>query len=166
MRMKRPYTATLDQVRISRQGESGVIKYIEPNVSTVHLRIGPEVQRMSDQEILDMHNLVLQKQRQLASEYEHVAVEIPPGHPQIEYHERSNQWVARGEVLRCIIDDGGPDGEPVIYIDDRELSLREFGRLLITYAGWGMRLVIVPEDEIEEEPMIVVREPDDETAIR
>jgi len=38
--------------------------------------------------------------------------------------------VPRGDVLRCIIDDGGPKGEAVIHIDDQELSLREFGRLL------------------------------------
>lgn len=64
--------------------------------------------------------------------------------------------------MRCVIDDGGPDGESVIYIDDHELSLEEFARLLSTYAGWGMRIVFVPYDRINEEPEIAVCEPDDE----
>lgn len=160
MRMKKPYIAALDQVKISRQEEYGIIEYVEPNVYTVHLRIGPEVQRMSDLEILDRHNEILQIQQALASQYDHIAVEVPVGRPQIEYRERAGQWTARGDVLRCVIDDGGPDGEAVIYIDDQELSLQDFGRLLITHAGWGMRIVFVPEDEIDGEPEIVVREPD------
>lgn len=99
MRMKKPYIATLDQVKISRQGEYGIIEYIDPNVSTTHLRIRAEVQRMTDQEILERHNQVLQIQHQLASEYEHVATEIPAGRPQIEYSERASQWTPRGDVL-------------------------------------------------------------------
>jgi hypothetical protein len=49
---------------------------------------------------------------------------------------------------------------PIVYIDDRELSWKEFGRLVTTYAGWGMRLIVVPDDELDEEPRIEVREPD------
>ena len=51
------------------------------------------------------------------------------------------------------------DNEPIIYVDDRELSWREFGRLMTTYAGWGVRIVFVPDDELHEEPQIEVREP-------
>ena len=40
--------------------------------------------------------------------------EEPPGEKQIDYHEDSDQWVPRGDVLRCIIDDGGPEGEVTI----------------------------------------------------
>ena len=36
---------------------------------------------------------------------------------------------------------------------------REFGRLLTTHAGWGIRLVFVPDNELHEKPRIVVREP-------
>jgi hypothetical protein len=99
---------------------------------------------------------------QLRREYEHVAVEIPIGQPQISYFEEGDQWTPRGDVLRCVISDGGPDGEPTIDIDDRELSLREFGGLLCTHAGWGMRIVFVPDDEIHEQPTIEVREPENE----
>ena len=40
-----------------------------------------------------------------------------------------------------------------------EFPLREFGRLLTTHAGWGMRIVFVPDDELEQLPSIEVREP-------
>jgi hypothetical protein len=63
-------------------------------------------------------------------------------------------------MLRCIVSDGGPEGEAVLEIDGREFSLREFGRILTTFAGWGMRICFVPEDEIHRAPEIEVREPD------
>ena len=59
------------------------------------------------------------------------------------------------------LEDGGPDGEITVYIDDQELSLGEFGRLLLTHAGWGMRIAFVPDDLVEEEPEVEVREPRD-----
>ena len=73
-----------------------------------------------------------------------------------------NGWSPRGGVLRCVIEDGGgEDGTlPVIYMDDQEFSWEEFGRLLCAYAGWGVRLVFVPNDELERTPKIVFRERD------
>jgi hypothetical protein len=124
----------------------------------MHLRLGPDVQQMTDEGILDSFNFVILAQQQMAAEYEHVAIEVPPGSPQVKYFEPGDQWVPRGAVLRCIVDDD--DGEAVISIDDREFSMREFGRLLATYAGWGMRLVFVPDDKIADVPGIEVREPD------
>src|SRR3989304_2956687 len=137
MRMRKPYVAKLHEVKISRQGEHGVIEYLEPNGSTTYLRIGPEVESMSDKEILDKHNEILRIQRQMALEYQHVAIEIPPGHPQIEYHQLADQWTPRGDVLRCVIDDGGPDGGAVIYINRPEVSPWAFARPLTPDAGWG-----------------------------
>jgi hypothetical protein len=55
---------------------------------------------------------------------------------------------ARGAVLWCAVHDD--DDQAVIEIDERELSIEEFGRLLKTYAGWGMRISFVPEDELDE----------------
>lgn len=88
----------------------------------------------------------------------YVAVEIAPGKPQIRYHRDADQWIPRGGVLRCVVHDGGPENEPIIHVDDRKLSWDEFGRLLTTYAGWGMRIVFVPRDELDEAPCIVVRQ--------
>jgi hypothetical protein len=49
---------------------------------------------------------------------------------------------------------------PLIHVDDHELSWAKFGTLLLTYGGWGMRMVFVPDDRLDEEPEIEVREPD------
>jgi len=160
MRMKKPRVATLEQVRIAREGEEvAVIEYLEPGISTTNFRIGPEIQGMSDQEVLDLFNKSIRARERLAAAYEHIAVEIPPGKPQIKYFTEGDQWVPRGDVLRCEISNGGPDGEPIIYIDEQELSWTEFGRLMIVHAGWGMRIVFVPEDETFTQPPIEIREP-------
>jgi len=68
-------------------------------------------------------------------------------------------WIPRGDVLRCIIDDAGPDGAVTIHIDNEELSLDDFGCLLRSYAGWGMRIAFVPEDSVTENPRVEIREP-------
>lgn len=114
---------------------------------------------MTDREILDRFNECFTANEQRRAECEHMAIEIPPRKPQIEYFDKGCQWTPRGDVLRCVIDDGGPDNEPIIHIDDRVLSWTEVGRLLTTYAGWGMRVILVPEDETQIEPRIEVREP-------
>lgn len=64
-----------------------------------------------------------------------------------------------GRVLRCLINDD-ENGRAVVEIDDQELGIEEFARLLGTYAGWGMRIEFVPEDEIHRRPALQVREPD------
>ena len=144
--MKRPRTASLDEVRITRDGDCAVIEFADATVSTTNFKLGPsiDVGSLTDAQILDHFNDAMRGRDQAMSEYEHVAIEIPPGKPQIQYFERSDQWTPRGDVLRCVVSDGGPEGEATVYIDDRELSLREFGRLLTTYAGWGMRIAFVP----------------------
>ena len=163
-RKKKPRIARLDQVRISREGEDAIIEFLEPAVATTHLRIGPQVQDMTDEEILLVFNQTIAagiRNRDELGEY--VAVEIPVGSPQVQHHpEYANEWVPRGGVLRCLTEDGGgEDGDlPVIHVDDREFTWEEFGRMLLTYAGWGMRIVFVPDDELERTPKIVVREPD------
>lgn len=160
MRLKKPSIATLREVRITRKGEVALIEYRKKGISSVNLHIGPELTSMTDQDVLKVHNDIIRTQQELAATYQHIAVEVPEGSPQIEYSKQCDQWVPRGDVVRCEISDGGPDGEVTVIIDDCELSLREFGRLLLTYAGWGMRVVFVPDDRIDEEPEIEVREPD------
>jgi hypothetical protein len=144
----------------SRRG-TGRIEYADERIWTTHFKLGPGVQDMTDQQILDRWKDCVLAQEEVAAEYEHIAVEIPPGKPQVEYFEKGYEWTPRGDVLRCLIDDGGPGGEPVIHIDDHELSWEEFGRLLTTHAGWGMRIVFVPADELHETPQIEVHEPEE-----
>ena len=164
MPRERPRIARLDQVRVSRDGEDAVIEFRDSVTATTHLRIGPQVQQMTDEEILLVFNQTIVAQiRNRDERGEYVAIEPPVGSPQIEFHPSTvNQWVPRGEVLRCCIEDGGgEDGSlPVIHIDDREFTWDEFGKVLCTYAGWGMRIVFVPDDELEQAAKIAVREPD------
>jgi len=126
----------------------------------MHLTIGPQVQQMTDAEILTMFNQVIASQEALLLEHDGVAIEIPVGKAQVKYDQQCDQWVPVGDVLRCIIEDN-EDGEAVIWIDDQELSLRDFGRLLTTHSGWGMRIAFVPQEFVDEEPQIEVREPRD-----
>jgi hypothetical protein len=162
VRPKRPYTATPDQVRITRDSHGALISYAEENVSGVHLGIAPEeLAGMSDEDILAVHNHCIEAQEASAAAFEWVAVEVPPGTPQVKRDRRSGRLVPRGDVLRCHITDGSEvEGDPVsIYIDDQEYTLREFGEVLSMYAGWGMRVAFVPDDEVYEEPAIEVRKP-------
>ena len=159
-RMKKPHIATLDEVIISRNGDCGEITYRDPTVGGVSLKIGSDVARMTDQEILDCHNDTILAMQQSVASYKHKAVEVPPGRPQVRYSELCDQWVPRGDVLRCVIHDE-EERRPVIEIDGRDFTLEEFGTMLTTHAGWGMRIVFVPDSDLEKPPVIVVREPEE-----
>ncbi len=163
MRNKQPRIARLDQVKIARDGEDAVIEFRDPAIATTHLRIGPQVHQMTDEEILLLFNRTIAAQIRHRDELsEYVAIEIPVGKAQVELHpETVNRWCPRGGVLRCYIDDGGgEDGSlPVIHVDDQEFTWDAFGRMLCTYAGWGMRIAFVPDDELDRAPKIAVRDP-------
>jgi len=159
MRKRKPMVAALNQVTIRREGGDAIIDFHDSTSATTHFRIGPAVHRMSDQQILDRFNKIIAAEHSAGGR--HVALEIPPGRPQIRYFKRADQWVPRGGVLRCIVDDSGPDGEAVIHIDDHALSLSEFGRLLCTYSGWGVRITFVPEEGLDSAPRVRMGEPED-----
>lgn len=144
MRKKR-YIVRRDEVTITREGDTATIAYKEEGVPNTHFTLGPDIQSMTDEEILECFNDSLRAQAQLAAEYKHVAVEVPLGSPQIRFHPRANLWTPRGGVLRCLLD-SDEDGVAVVQIDDQELSMEEFGRMIATYAGWGMRIEFTPED--------------------
>src|ERR1700675_2886915 len=105
MRMNKPRRASLDEVRITREGETAIIENADPTVSTTHLKIGSQIGSMSDAAILDLFNLLVETQEEMAAEFDNRAIEIPLGRPQISYMEGADQWVPRGQVLRCHIDD-------------------------------------------------------------
>ena len=159
MRPKRPIHVLIDQVRITREGGDAIIDHADTNVSGARIVIGPGIASMSDADIVEMYNDILDSQWGLLQQWDKTVVEEPPGEKQIDYHENSDQWVPRGDVLRCIIDDAGANGEVTIHIDDQELSLAEFGRLLSVHAGWGMRIAFVPEEFITENPKVEIRKP-------
>ena len=119
----------------------------------MNLKVGPRVRTMTLGELVELHNEIVQERLALAARYKHEAVEIVGG-PQIEYSEQCRQWVPRGDVLLCNF--AGRDDEPAIEIDETRLSWREFGEMLLTHEGWGMRIVFVPEGELHKTPRIKV----------
>ena len=154
MRLKKPTGASIEQVRITREGNDAIIDHADENLSGARIT---GIATMTDAEVVEMYNEILDSRWALLEAWDKTVTEEPPGEKQIDYHEDSGQWVPRGDVLRCIIDDGGPDGEVTIHIDDQELSLAEFGRLLTVHAGWGMRIAFVPEEFVTENPTVKVR---------
>jgi hypothetical protein len=161
MKRKLRYIATLEEVTITRDGDCAWIAYKEKGVPETRLQIGPEITEMSDRDILEAYNECLRAEAKRAGEYKHVAVEVPLGSAQIQYHAECDQWVPRGGVLRCLIHDD-EHGQLVVEIDEQELRMEEFGKLLTTYAGWGMRIEFVPDDELHRDPVRKVREPNPE----
>ena len=61
-----------------------MIEYKEEGVPGTHLKIGPKMAEMSDQDIVELYNECLRSEAQLAAEYKRVAVEIPLNSPQIK----------------------------------------------------------------------------------
>ncbi|MGO8675401.1 MAG: hypothetical protein ACLQVX_05985 [Limisphaerales bacterium] len=160
MRKPRPIVYSLDEVIITRDATTAHIKYKDAAYGETFLTIGPEIADLTDQEIVDLYNDTLRSQAEMARNFKYVAVEPPLGSPQITYHPSSDQWTPRGGVLRCLIEDGAEGGrEPVVTIDNKELSWAEFGTMLCTYTGWGMRIEFTPDDAIHRRPKLVVREP-------
>jgi hypothetical protein len=163
-RPKHPYLASLDEVTITRDGEVAIVKYREENVATTHFTVGPNIHGMSDQDILDLHNDSIKARGLCALEFrDRPLVELPLGKPQIEYHKLSDQWVPRGDIIRCIVEEDLEEDFrlPAIVIDDLELTWEEFGRLLMTHAGWGMRIAFVDGNELHRTRKIEVREPEE-----
>lgn len=157
----RPLVYSLEEVIITRDATSAHIKYKDAAYGETFFTIGPEVAELTDQEIVDLYNDTLRRQAELARNFKYVAVEPPLGSRQITYQPASDQWTPRGGVLRCLIEDGAQGGrEPVITIDDKEMSWAEFGTMLCTYAGWGMRIEFTPDDAIHRRPALEVREPE------
>ena len=160
MRLKRPHPASLDQVRITREGETAVIECADPSVRVVNLQVGPSLAAMTDAAVLELFNDMLVAQAEIAAGADPTLTEIPPGLPQIEYSEWSDQWVPRGHVLRCHIEDD-EEGKPIIHVDDVEMDFEAFGRMILTFCGFGMRIAFVDDEDVNEQPEIVVREPED-----
>ncbi len=66
-------------------------------VRVVNLQVGPSLAEMTDAAVLELFNDMLEAQAEIAAGVDPTLTEIPPGLPQIEFSERSNQWVPRGQ---------------------------------------------------------------------
>ena len=161
---RRPHVASADEVRITRNGDYAEIEYADPKVAVTSLQLGREkVAAMTDTDILNLWNESIEAREEYLRSHPFNPIEIPVGKPQVEYVERSDQWVPRGHVVRAVLlYDSAMDldlDEPFVCIDDRDFNLREFVRMLGTFGGWGMRITFVGDDSTHERPRIRVREP-------
>ncbi|CAL7961454.1 conserved hypothetical protein [Gammaproteobacteria bacterium] len=164
MRPQRPYVVEPDEVVVTRDGEMAIIEYKKENFGTTHLTIDPEIHNMSDEDIICCYNGCLYAQDELKRNDKYIATEIPVGKPQTEYSNTYCHWTMRGNILRCAI--SWKDNETTVLIDDKEFTMKQFGEMLSAYDGWGMRIIMVPEDEIHQTPPIMVKDPEeDENAI-
>lgn len=105
MHLKKPIRASIDQVRITRQGTTAIIEFADETIGGVNLTIGEKIHGMTDQDILELHNDIISAQEQSLRDWDNTVIEIPPGKPQIKFSRDSGPWVPQGEVLRCIIHD-------------------------------------------------------------
>jgi len=160
MRLRRPRHASPEEVRLSREGEWAIIEYADPTISSVRLRVGSEIEKMTDAAILALLNLTVDARDEIAAQSENRVIEVPLGRPQIKYFEEGDQWVPRAQVLRCHLEDD-EKGKLVVYVDAERFDLQQFGRMLTTYAGWGMRIYFVDDDAVAEEPTVEVKDPED-----
>ncbi|PTE18730.1 hypothetical protein C5F48_23560 [Cereibacter changlensis JA139] len=126
----------------------------------MQLTIGPQVAGMTDAQILAMANDVIEAQDHLLAGSAVHPIEVPLGRPQIRWLDDLQCWITRGQVLRCHLSDNEQRGL-VVWIDDEKLDVDAFARLLVSYAGWGMRITFVDESEVCEPPDVIIQDPED-----
>lgn len=151
--------ASLDEVRIERDGEAAIIHFADERFGPVRLNLGADNTGMTDLDVLEVHNEMSELRREAMDAYEYKAKEIPPGRPQVQL-SRYGGYEMRGDVLRALIE-GHEDGQTRLIIDGRTFTMPEVGHLLSCYEGWGVRLTVVPEDELHEVAEVHRVEPDD-----
>lgn len=112
-----------DIIRIKRNDEYACIEFSDPNRPKTNLRIGPEIENMSDDDILLLYNrVIISMIRKRDEAPKRKAIEIPVGHLQLRHNPGFiNEWSPKGAVLRCILE-SGDDDEPVVHIDDQEYN--------------------------------------------
>ncbi len=148
---KRPYVASPDQIRLTREGDYAIIEYADEAVTTTRLQMGAEkLASMTDEELLEFWNGMVEASEAHRESITYTATEVPPGKPQVEYFADGEQWVPRGDVVRCqILSDAAIEpelDEKFVSIDGRDFTLAEFMRMVGTFGGWGMRIEFVPDD--------------------
>jgi hypothetical protein len=161
---RRPHVASPDEVKITRDGDTAIFEYADAGVAMTHLTVKPgQLASMSDAELLSYWNEHIEASEEFIRRQKPLTLtEIPMGKPQAEYFADGEQWVPRGHVIRSVIVNDSPaDIDDVfISIDDRDFTVAEFVKMVGTFGGWGMRIAFVPDDEIHEQPKIMVREPE------
>jgi hypothetical protein len=90
MRLKKPTRVSIEQVRITRERNAAIVDHADAGISGAHLAIGPEIATMTDAEIVDRYNGILESQHRLLAGWDSTVIEEPQGEKQIDYHEDSD----------------------------------------------------------------------------
>ena len=94
---KRPYVASADQIRITREGDDAIFEYADDSVGTTRMRFGAaKLATMTDDELLEWWNDGIQARDEHAESLTYTATEIPAGKPQVAFFEEGDQWTPRG----------------------------------------------------------------------
>lgn len=72
-----------DEVKITRDGDTAVFKYADDATlgSATNIKVGAEIHKMTDAELLQMHNDMAEAMTAERIAYDHVTVEVPIGKP-------------------------------------------------------------------------------------
>ena len=56
MRLKKPTRVSIDQVRITREGNDAIVDRADAGIVGTRLTVGPDLATMTDREIIDVFN--------------------------------------------------------------------------------------------------------------
>ena len=76
MRKKKPVRALIDQARITRDGNDAIIEYADPEISDTRLTIGPQIKTMTDRDIVDVFNGIMDAQQKLLRGWNKTVIEV------------------------------------------------------------------------------------------
>ena len=151
----KPRVASSNEVTITRDGKYALIEFADGETPGTNLGIGSQIDYMTDADILELYNECVRSQLELAAKWR--PVEILEGNPQVKFDRRYGAWTTQGHVLRCTVGADHENREVAIEIDGRTLSLSEFGKMIQSYEGWGMRIVFCGEDQLSDPPQPELR---------
>jgi hypothetical protein len=161
-RRKTAHPASLsEEIHVTREGDEVELEWADPGIPVVRFFVGRDrMEHLTDGELVEIwkEGGATGDARPDGS---YVATEIPQGRPQIERAAGMGAWVPRGTVLRCRVE-GHLESESergFVNVDGKALSLKQFGRLLSIFEGWGMRIEFVPEKELGARPQVRVQDP-------
>ena len=60
MRLKKPTRVSIEQVRITREGNNAIVDHADASLSGARFAIGPEIAAMTDADIVDLYNGILE----------------------------------------------------------------------------------------------------------
>ena len=118
-------------VKVTRDGNAAVIVHdCAPDVA-IRIELGVHAATLSDREVLERYHRKL-----------HGLGAALIADPQLRWDEGLRRWQPSSNALRCVVEPS--QDEPVIYIDDVELSFAELGSLM---AGHGAGICLLFLDD-------------------